>query len=109
MRTLRYLSCPVCDYSMSADALSRRMVGRYRVDIRLCQGRKGLPHVAFEDMSVPEMQLIRQRLLTAVRLALSEEVITKDDLRLLAPADDVARGQIPMPIPATAGGRPASP
>ena len=109
MKTLRYISCPVCDYSMSAEALSKRMVGRFRADIRLCRGRKGLPHVAFEDMSVSEMQLVRQRLLTAVRLALSEEVITNDDLRLLAPGDDVARGQIPIPIPATVGGSPAKP
>ena len=44
----------MCDYSMSSDALSRRAVGRFRVDIRLCQGRKGLPHVAYEDMTIAE-------------------------------------------------------
>ena len=61
MRTLRYLSCPVCDYSMSSDALSRRTVGRFRVDIRLCQGRKGLPHIAYEDMTTAETELVRQQ------------------------------------------------
>ncbi len=96
MRTLRYLSCPVCDYSMSSDSLSRRTVGRFRVDIRLCQGRKGLPHVAYEDMNTAETELVRQRLLTSVRAAVQEGIITENDLRLLTPTGGVSSGQIPM-------------
>ena len=96
MRTLRYLSCPVCDYSMSSDALSRRAVGRFRVDIRLCQGRKGLPHVAYEDMTIAETELVRQRLLTSIRVAVQEGILTENDLRLLAPAGGVSPDQIPM-------------
>ena len=99
MRTLRYLSCPVCDYSMPGDVLTRRMVGRFRADIRLCRGRKGLPHVAFEDMTPPERELVRQRLLSAVHAALQEGVLSEEDLLTPGPASVVARGQIPMSLP----------
>ena len=99
MRTLRYLSCPVCDYSMSVDALSKRMVGRFRADVRLCQGRKGLPHVAYDDLTRSERDLVRHRLLMALRTALTEGIITTEDLDFPPSSIEVFRDQIPMPLP----------
>jgi hypothetical protein len=83
---------------MSSDALSRRSVGRYRVDIRLCRGRKGLPHVAYEDMTGAETELVRQRLLTSVRAAIQEGIINEADLELLASTTASPPDQIPMSI-----------
>jgi len=98
MKTLRQLSCPVCDYSFTANALEGRALGRFRVDVRLCQGRKGLPHISYDELKPSESELIRQRLLAAVQASLAEGIITEQDLGLLAASSRVSRGQIPMAI-----------
>lgn len=98
MKTLRYLSCPVCDYSMSQDALSKRKVGRFRADVRLCQGRKGLPHVAYDDLTASEKDIVRRRLLMAVQAALDEGIIAYEDLTYRAPRSEASREQLPMPM-----------
>jgi|TARA_Y100000310_G_C20555338_1_gene750209 hypothetical protein len=47
-------------------------------------------------MNTAETELVRQRLLTSVRAAVQEGIITENDLRLLTPTGGVSPGQIPM-------------
>jgi hypothetical protein len=47
-------------------------------------------------MNTAETELVRQRLLTSVRAAVQEGIITENDLRLLTPTGGVSSGQIPM-------------
>jgi len=97
--TLRYITCPCCSHTMTASALNGRPAGKFEVDIRLCQGRKGFPHVATEVLSRDETDLVRSRLLSAVQAALHEAVLTREDLMaLLGVPSSVNPAQIPLPV-----------
>jgi len=98
MKTLRYIPCPCCGHSQSASSFEQRPIGLFKVDVRLCQGRKGFPHVAFEDMNEGEVDLVRRRLLATLQSALTEGVISVEDLELLAPAKEARSGQLPLAI-----------
>jgi len=80
MKTLRHVVCPCCNHSMSLKALSGQPYGQFQVDIRLCQGRKGFPHVGTEALNQAEKGVVRARLLGAIQAALEEGVLTTDDL-----------------------------
>jgi len=98
MKTLRYIPCPCCGHSQSASSFEQRPVGRFKVDVRLCQGRKGFPSIGFVDMDEAEVALVRQRLLATLQSALTEGVISVEDLELLAPAKEARSGQLPLAI-----------
>jgi len=68
---------------MSAQALSGRPLGQFHVDIRLCQGKKGFPHVGTESLTEDEAGIVRARLIGAVQAALKEGVLAEKDLAAL--------------------------
>jgi len=80
MKTLRYTVCPCCDRSMSPKALDQQAFGQFRVDIRACNGRKGFPHVAMDELNPVEKEQVRARLLGTIQAAVSEGVLTSEDL-----------------------------
>jgi len=87
---------------MSAEALSSRPYGQFRADIRLCQGRKGFPHVGTESLNQIEMGIVRARLLGAVQAALGDGILTKDDLSpLVGGVNAEDHRQLPLSIRAT--------
>jgi len=83
MKTLRYTVCPCCDRSMSPKALDQQAFGRFQVDIRACNGRKGFPHVAMDDLNSGERVQVRARLLGTIQAAVAEGVLTSEDLHVL--------------------------
>jgi len=96
MKTIRQLPCPVCNYSFTPHALSKRPLGQYKADIRLCHGRKGLPHIAYDELKPSEIQLLRQRLLQTIQVALQEGILSQTDLHSLAPTTEIPQIQIPL-------------
>jgi len=83
---------------MSPKALSGRPYGQFHADIRLCRGRKGFPHVGTEDLNQVEIGIVRSRLLGAVRAALEEGVLTREDLAaLLGTPSSVSIQQLAFP------------
>jgi len=83
---------------MSPKALSQQAFGRFQVDIRACNGRKGFPHVATDELSPGEKVQVRARLLGTIQAAVDEGVLTTEDLDALVSsprAND--RSQIVMP------------
>jgi len=87
---------------MSPKALERQAYGRFQVDIRACNGRKGFPHVATDGLDPSERAQVRARLLGTIQAAVNEGVLTEDDLVLLAGAvPSVEPQQMPMPIRVT--------
>jgi len=69
---------------MSPKALERQAYGRFQVDIRVCNGRKGFPHIATDGLDLNERAQVRARLLGTIQAAVKEGVLTEDDLVLLA-------------------------
>ena len=65
---------------MSPKALERQAFGRFQVDVRACNGRKGFPHVASDALEPGERAQVRDRLLGTILAAVREGVLTKDDL-----------------------------
>lgn len=69
------------------------------MDIRLCNGRKGFPHVATEDLTPDERAQVRARLLGTIQAAVKEGVLSENDLVVLAgavPSSDPR--QVPLAI-----------
>jgi hypothetical protein len=95
MKTIRMLRCPVCDQSVTQPSLAQRTAGRFKVDVRACGGRKGLPHIAWEDLAPDERELLRLRLLSALKGALERDIVTLTDIEFLVPAK-VSTAQIPL-------------
>jgi len=99
MKTLRYTVCPCCDQSMSPKALEQRAFGRFRVDLRACNGRKGFPHIGTDELDQGEREQIRARLLGTIQAAVNEGLLVSGDLEVLsgrAPRSD--RSQIALPL-----------
>jgi len=95
MKTIRMLRCPVCDQSVTPRSLAQRTAARFKVDVRACGGRKGLPHVAWDDLTPNEQELLRLRLLSALNSALERDIITPADLESIMFAR-VPTAQIPF-------------
>ena len=82
---------------MSPKALEHQAFGRFLVDIRACNGRKGFPHVAMDELSPGERMQVRARLLGTIQAAVQEGVLAKEDLVLLAGVvPDVDPQQMPV-------------
>jgi len=87
---------------MSPEALSARPYGQFHADIRLCQGRKGFPHVGTEPLNQVEVGIVKGRLMGAVRAALKEGILTREDLTpLVAGLEPADHRQLPLEIRAT--------
>jgi len=87
---------------MSPGALNGRPYGQFQADIRLCRGRKGFPHVGTEALNQVEVGIVRGRLMGAVRAALKEGVLTREDLIPLVAGPELADyRQLPLEIRAT--------
>jgi len=69
---------------MSPKALAQQAFGRFRVDIRACNGRKGFPHVAMDELNPGETTQVRARLLGTIQAAVAEGILTSEDLGVLA-------------------------
>jgi len=84
---------------MPEKAWDRRGYGDFRVDVRLCNGRKGFPHIGSDELDRGERERLRVRLLSTIQLALREGVLDEGDLAVLAnvgPGSD--HRQVPLPI-----------
>jgi len=83
---------------MSPKALDQQAFGRFLVDIRACNGRKGFPHVAMDELSPGEKMQVRARLLGTIQAAVAEGVLTSEDLgELTSSFRTTGRSQIVMP------------
>jgi len=82
---------------MPEKAWDRRSYGDFRVDVRLCNGRKGFPHVGTDELNPGERERVRARLVGTIQAAVKEGVLTEDDLVLLAGAvPSVEPQQLPL-------------
>lgn len=100
MKTLRYTVCPCCDQSMSPKALEQRAFGRFRVDLRACNGRKGFPHIGTDELDQGEREQIRARLLGTIQAAINEGLLVSGDLEVLSGCAyrSTDRSQIVLPL-----------
>jgi len=80
---------------MSPKALEQRAFGRFRVDLRACNGRKGFPHIGTDELDQGEREQIRARLLGTIQAAVNEGLLVSGDLEMLS---GCVRSQIVLPL-----------
>jgi len=89
---------------MSPKALDQQAYGRFQVDIRACNGRKGFPHVATDALDQSERAQVRARLMGTIQAAVNEGVLTREDLGVLVGSPrPTERYQMPLPIAPVVG------
>jgi len=89
---------------MPEKAWDRRSYGDFRVDVRLCNGRKGFPHVGTDELDPGERERVRARLLGTIQAAVKEGVLSREDLGVLAGSPGVTdRYQMVMALPVSVG------
>lgn len=99
MTTLRYLPCPCCGNTIPASSWDRRAFGNFKVDVRLCSGRKGFRHIGSDDLNDGERAKVSARLLGSIQAAMEEGILTREDLAILAGSPrPTERYQMPLPL-----------